>query len=62
MKNFNTIGLPSKGRLKDKSISFFNARGLKVIQNKNERNIEQNLRPDEKDQTRFPENFAQRRK
>ena len=38
MKNFITIGLPSKGRLKDKSISFFNARGLKVIQNKNERN------------------------
>ena len=38
MKNFITIGLPSKGRLKDKSISFFNDRGLKVIQNKNERN------------------------
>ena len=29
MKDKITIGLPSKGRLKDKAISFFNNRGLK---------------------------------
>ena len=29
MKDLITIGLPSKGRLKDKAISFFNDRGLK---------------------------------
>ncbi len=38
MKDLVTIGLPSKGRLKDKSISFFNFRGLKILQNEKERN------------------------
>ena len=38
MKNLITIGLPSKGRLKDKAISFFNDRGLKILQNEKERN------------------------
>ena len=38
MKNLITIGLPSKGRLKDKSVAFFDDRGLKVLQNKKERN------------------------
>ena len=38
MKNLITIGLPSKGRLKDKSIAFFDSKGLKVLQNKKERN------------------------
>ncbi len=38
MKNLITIGLPSKGRLKDKSIDFFNERGFKILQNKKERN------------------------
>ena len=38
MKNFITIGLPSKGRLKDKSIAFFNDRDLKILQNDKERN------------------------
>tara|TARA_Y100000817_G_scaffold129689_1_gene101723 strand:- start:219 stop:407 length:189 start_codon:yes stop_codon:yes gene_type:complete len=38
MKDLITIGLPSKGRLKEKSISFFNDSGLKVIQSKKERN------------------------
>ena len=38
MKNLITIGLPSKGRLKEKSISFFNDRGLKIIQSEKERN------------------------
>ena len=33
-----TIGLPSKGRLKDKAISFFNVRGLKILQSEKERN------------------------
>ena len=32
MKDLITIGLPSKGRLKEKSISFFNDRGLKIAQ------------------------------
>ncbi|MDC1096028.1 ATP phosphoribosyltransferase [Pelagibacteraceae bacterium] len=47
MKNIITIGLPSKGRLKDKSINFFNDRGLKIIKSKKERNyfasIENNI-------------------
>ena len=30
MKNLITIGLPSKGRLKDKAVAFFNNRNLKV--------------------------------
>ena len=34
MKDLITIGLPSKGRLKEKSISFFNDRGLGIIQAK----------------------------
>ena len=34
MKNLITIGLPSKGRLKDKSVAFFDDRGLKVLPNK----------------------------
>ena len=38
MKNLITIGLPSKGRLKDKAISFFNDRGLKILQSDKERN------------------------
>ena len=38
MNNLITIGLPSKGRLKEKSISFFNDKGLKVIQSEKERN------------------------
>jgi ATP phosphoribosyltransferase len=38
MKNLITIGLPSKGRLKDKSVAFFDDKGLKVLQNKKERN------------------------
>ena len=38
MKNLITIGLPSKGRLKDKSVAFFDDRGLKVSQSKKERN------------------------
>ena len=38
MKNLITIGLPSKGRLKDKSVAFFDDRNLKVLQNKKERN------------------------
>ena len=38
MKNLITIGLPSKGRLKDKSIAFFNERGSKILQNEKERN------------------------
>ena len=38
MKNLITIGLPSKGRLKDKAISFFNDRGLKILQSEKERN------------------------
>tara|TARA_B100001057_G_scaffold495413_1_gene594388 strand:+ start:527 stop:1198 length:672 start_codon:yes stop_codon:yes gene_type:complete len=38
MKDFITIGLPSKGRLKDKAISFFNERNLKILQSEKERN------------------------
>ena len=38
MKNVITIGLPSKGRLKDKAISFFEERGLKILQRNKERN------------------------
>ena len=38
MKDLITIGLPSKGRLKDKSISFFNDRGLKILLSEKERN------------------------
>ena len=38
MKNLITIGLPSKGRLRDKAISFFDNRGLKILQSEKERN------------------------
>ena len=38
MKDLITIGLPSKGRLKDKAISFFNNRGLKILQSEKARN------------------------
>ncbi len=38
MRELITIGLPSKGRLKDKTISFFNDRDLKILQNEKERN------------------------
>ena len=38
MKNLITIGLPSKGSLKDKSIDFFNNRGFKILQSDRERN------------------------
>ena len=38
MKDLITIGLPSKGRLKDKAISFFNDRGFKILQSEKERN------------------------
>ena len=38
MKNLITIGLPSKGRLKDKSISFFNYKELRILQTEKERN------------------------
>ena len=38
MKDLVTIGLPSKGRLKDKAISFFHKNRLKILQSKKERN------------------------
>ncbi len=38
MKDLITVGLPSKGRLKDKAISFFNDKGLKILQSNRERN------------------------
>ena len=38
MKNVITIGLPSKGRLKDKAISFFQEKGFKILQSTKERN------------------------
>ena len=38
MKDLITIGLPSKGRLKEKSISFFNNIGLEILQSEKERN------------------------
>ena len=38
MKDLVTIGLPSKGRLKDKAVSFFYKNGLKILQSKKERN------------------------
>ena len=38
MKNLITIGLPSKGRLKEKAVAFFNNKGLKVLQSNKERN------------------------
>ena len=38
MKDLITIGLPSKGRLKDKAILFFDNKGFKVLQSDKERN------------------------
>ena len=38
MKNLITIGLPSKGRLKEKAVSFFENKGLKILQSNKERN------------------------
>jgi len=38
MQNLITIGLPSKGRLKDKAVAFFDYKGLKVLQSDKERN------------------------
>ncbi len=38
MKELITIGLPSKGRLKDKAISFVENHGLKISQSNRERN------------------------
>ena len=38
MKDLITIGLPSKGRLKDKTISFFDKNKLKILRSKKERN------------------------
>ena len=38
MKDLITIGLPSKGRLREKAISFFNNKGLRISQNEKERN------------------------
>ena len=38
MKDLIPIGLPSKGRLKDKAISFFDNRDLKILQSQKERN------------------------
>ena len=38
MKNLITIGLPSKGRLKEKAVAFFDNRGLKILQSGKERN------------------------
>ena len=38
MKNIITIGLPSKGRLRDKSLDFFNNRELKILASSKERN------------------------
>ena len=38
MKDLITIGLPSKGRLKDNAVSFFNDRGHKILQGEKERN------------------------
>jgi len=38
MKNLTTIGLPSKGRLKEGSISFFEKNNLKLTSNGGERN------------------------
>ncbi len=38
MNNVITIGLPSKGRLKDKAISYFEENNFKILQNVKERN------------------------
>ena len=38
MKNFITIGLPSKGRLKEKAVTFFKSKGFNILQSNKERN------------------------
>ena len=38
MKDLITIGLPRKGRLKDKAISFFDNNNLKILKSEKERN------------------------
>jgi len=38
MKNLITIGLPSKGRLKEKSVTFFGEKGFEILQSDKERN------------------------
>jgi len=38
MRNLITIGLPSKGRLKNKAVAFFDDKDLKVLQSRKERN------------------------
>ena len=38
MKDLITIGLPSKGRLKDKAISYFDNNSLKILHSEKERN------------------------
>ena len=38
MNNLITIGLPSKGRLKEKAVAFFDNKGFKILQSKKERN------------------------
>ena len=38
MKDLITIGLPSKGRLKDKAISYFDNNSLKILPSEKERN------------------------
>ena len=43
MKDKISIGLPSKGRLRDKTISFFNKSGLKILQSEKERNYFGNI-------------------
>ena len=43
MKNLITIGLPSKGRLKDEAVAFFDDKGLKVLQSDKERNYFANI-------------------
>ena len=39
MKDLITIGLPSKGRLKDKAISFFENTGLRISLSEKEREL-----------------------
>ena len=43
MKDLITIGLPSKGRLKEKTLSFFSDKGLKIVQSEKERNYFGNI-------------------
>jgi len=43
MKDLITIGLPSKGRLKEKTVSFFEDSGLKILQSDKERNYFANI-------------------